>query len=520
MIRFSPNPNRSHLIQWFEWVDEPFRIAQEQNKPVMLFLSAFWCRYCQRMDEEAFSETENIALLRSYFVSIRAENARRPDIDVRYNQNGWPTIVFMTPQGEPIVAANYLPGDQFQDLLLRVYMGHQQAKSRSTESGPAQLEDPAAKHLAPLEFSPSDMMEIAGVIMEAADRAHGGYGDGQKFIQPDPSDFLLFLFETTKNPDYLNHVCLTLERMREAAIHDHGAGGYFRTSTGPDWDQPHREKLLAEQAGLILICLRTYRITQRPEYARMAADIIEYLNARLFDNSTFAFYGCEDFLRAQSAEQATQDEFFTIIDRCVYTDANALAITAYLDAAEVLGRTDCKERALRALEFIWDHCRAPGGGLYHYYVDGPSYVPGLLSDQVFMGSASLEAHKVTGQREYLERAKELAKYIVARFKNPAGGYFDLETSGFAYLSLRLTLIEQNGPAASFFLALTQATGDFHWRDAAVWALSAFKESYRSHGIYAAAYGKALGECLALATLRQTQGSLSSPANAGEDRGEG
>jgi uncharacterized protein len=500
MIRFSPNPNRAHLIQWLEWGDDTFRIAQEQNKPVMLFLSAFWCRYCQRMDEEAFSETENIALLRSYFVSIREENARRPDIDVRYNQNGWPTIVFMTPQGEPIVAANYLNGDQFQDLLLRVYMGHQQAKSRSTESGPARLEDPVAKHLGPLEFSPSDLMEIAGTIMETTDRAHGGYGAGQKFIQPEPSDFLLFLFETTKTPDYLNHVCLTLERMSEGAIHDRGAGGYFRTSTGPDWDQPHREKLLAEQAGLILICLRTHRITQRYEYARMAEDIIGYLNARLFDNSTGAFYGCEDFLRTQSAEQATGDEFFTIIDRCVYTDANAVAIVAYLDAAETLRRTDCKERALRALEIIWDHCRAPGGGMFHYYLDGASYAPGLLSDQVFMGSALLKAYKVTGKREYRERAKELAEFVVARFKNPAGGYFDLETNGYAYLSLRMTLIEQNGPAASFFLALMQATGDFRWREATVWALSAFKESYRSYGIYAAAYGKALGEYLAAPKL--------------------
>ena len=107
MLRFSPNLNRARMIPWLEWSDEAFRIAPEQNKPVMLFLSAFWCRYCQRMDEEAFSTTENIALLKAYFVSIRADNAQRPDIDSRYNQNGWPTVIFMTPQGDPIVTTNY-----------------------------------------------------------------------------------------------------------------------------------------------------------------------------------------------------------------------------------------------------------------------------------------------------------------------------------------------------------------------------------------------------------------------------
>jgi uncharacterized protein YyaL (SSP411 family) len=86
------------------------------------------------MDQEAFSETENIALLKAYFISIRADNAQRPDVDCRYNQNGWPTIVFMTPQGEPIVAANYLPSDQFQDLVLRVYMGHQQTAAQGSSA--------------------------------------------------------------------------------------------------------------------------------------------------------------------------------------------------------------------------------------------------------------------------------------------------------------------------------------------------------------------------------------------------
>ena len=94
MNRFSPNPNLSHLIHWTESEEDAFRKAREQDRPVMLFLAAFWCRYCQRMDEGAFSDRENMALLNAYFVSLRVENAKRPDIDARYNLNGWPTIAF------------------------------------------------------------------------------------------------------------------------------------------------------------------------------------------------------------------------------------------------------------------------------------------------------------------------------------------------------------------------------------------------------------------------------------------
>ncbi|MDH3446197.1 MAG: AGE family epimerase/isomerase, partial [Deltaproteobacteria bacterium] len=360
----------------------------------------------------------------------------------------------------------------------------------SDETRTGKPDAPASTSMGGARLDESSVTEIARIIMDAADHAHGGYGNGQKFIQSEPNDFLLSLYETAKNAEYLNHVCLTLDGMRNGAIHDDAAGGFFRTSTGPDWDQPHREKLLAEQAGLLSNCLRAYGVTQRPEYARMAEDIIEYLNRKLFDHTTGAFYGCEDFLRVENAEQTSGDEFFTILDRCIYTDANALAIIAYLKAAESLGNEDLKLRALGVLEFIWSHCSHPAGGMFHYF-DGAPQLSGWLRDQVLMGIAMLEVHKSTGEPEYLDRAKELAEFIVNCFKNPAGGFFDLAAGGSAYLSVRLTLIEHNGPAASFFLALGAATGDLRWREAAFWALSAFTEDFGSYGTHAAALGRAL-----------------------------
>ena len=111
MLRFSPNHNQAHLIRWSEWEEHAFEKARAEEKPVMLFLSAFWCRYCQRMDEGALSDRENMALLNAYFSALRMENAMRPDIDARYNLNGWPTIAFFTPGGELLAASNYLPAE-------------------------------------------------------------------------------------------------------------------------------------------------------------------------------------------------------------------------------------------------------------------------------------------------------------------------------------------------------------------------------------------------------------------------
>jgi uncharacterized protein len=494
MIRFSPNPNRANLIRWHEWGDEAFREARQQDKPLMLFLTAFWCRFCQRMDEGAFSDDENIALLNAYFIAIRAEDTQRPDVNTRYNLNGWPTIAFMAPEGELLGATNYLPAEEFGSLLVRLYMLYQEKKDEIRSARKASGETTSDTKVAVTQGQPSDsnLSAVTSVIMELADRVHGGYGRGQKFIHPEANDFLLSRYETTKDSNYLTHVCLTLDRMRAGEMHDHEGGGYFRTCSNADWSRPHREKLLGEHAGLLANCLRTYRITQHSEYALMAEDIIGYIDCKLSDSGNQTFYGCEDFLRNETTKKLSNEEYFTIIDDCVYTDANAQAIGAYLEATEILAKPSHRERALKALDFLWDHCRCPDGGMFHYF-DGAAYVPGLLNDQARMGTALLKAHRATAEARYLERAKELAKFILSRLKNPDGGYYDLAVPGPAYLSFRLTLIEQNGAAASFFLALAEFTQDPTFRDAALWALGAFTGDLSSYGIHAAAFGQALDE---------------------------
>ncbi|MGH7795392.1 MAG: DUF255 domain-containing protein [Candidatus Binatia bacterium] len=498
MLRFSPNPNLAHLIHWFEWEDAAFKKAREQDKPVMLFLSAFWCRYCQRMDEGALSDRENMALLNAYFVALRVENATRPDIDARYNLNGWPTIAFFTPSGELLAASNFLPVEEFKELLLNVYMDYQQRDAASRVTGATVESESPAVRAPEVERSHATILNgITNSIRELADSVNGGYGRGQKFIHAQATDFLFCRYEATKDRAYLDHACLTLDRMREGRIHDVAEGGYFRTTTGADWSQPHREKLLAEQAGMISNCLAALRFTGRGEYARMAGEIIDYLDRKLFDSSTGAFFGCEDFLRRETAEAESAGEFFSIIDDCIYTDANALAAGAYLEAAALLDRADCNERALNVIEFLWTRCRSADQGMYHYY-DGAPSLPGRLDDQVLVGTALVQAYRASANRKYLERARQLAEFVIARLKNPGGGYFDLGAAEVGFGRLRLTDMDQNGAAASFFLTLVEAAEAPKYHEAALWALRAASGDAASYGIYAARLGRALAELLSFA----------------------
>jgi uncharacterized protein len=177
MIRFSPNPNRAQLIHWREWEEEAFQKAREENKPVILFLTAFWCRYCQRMDEGAFSDGDNIALLNAYFVAIRAEDAQRPDINTRYNLNGWPTIAFLTPEGELLAATNYLLSEDFGNLLARVYTAYQEKKGeiRSLTKTAQVTSQDANFRLSHGQLNDSQLSALTKVILDLADPLNGGY---------------------------------------------------------------------------------------------------------------------------------------------------------------------------------------------------------------------------------------------------------------------------------------------------------------------------------------------------------
>ena len=455
----------------------------------MLFLGAFWCGICQRMDESALSDDENIALINTCFIPVRVENAQRPDIDVRYSQNGWPTIAFLTPQGEHLASVNYLSAEKFGNALARIHIFYRDRKDELKDAVARAYEE-ASRKAAPREVNRAvraeAVTEISRLVIDLADRVHGGYGAGNKFPHPEANEFLLDRYETTRDSRYLDHVLLTLDRMREGRIRDEVEGGFFRYSSKPDWSEPHREKLLSDQAGILGNCLRLFSITQRPIYGQMAEGIMDYLDTNLSDRNKAGFYGCQDYLRAG----AESDEFFSVIDDWVYTDANAQTAAAYLQASSVLGRPDCRERALRALGFLWERCRESGGGMVHYF-DGSPRLSGLLMDQLHMGSALLEAYEVSADAAHLDRAKELAEYIMGRFKNSDAGYYDLCISGPALLRFRLTLVEQNGAAARFFLKLAETIKEKEYRSAALWALSAFTEDFTPYGIHAAGFGRAL-----------------------------
>src|SRR5262249_44195064 len=209
------------------------------------------------------------------------------------------------------------------------------------------------------------------------------------------NDFFLYLSGVSGDRTYLDHVAFTLEKIRESRTFDHKDGGFFRYSSRVDWREPHPEKLLDDQAGLLRNYIYTYLLTERDIYTDTPTCSIYNLKHTLPAPAHPFCWRCKDYVRPALPPPPGRPSgplpLLSLLDQYVYCDANARAASAYLDAWWLLGRDDCRARAEQILQHLWETMRAPTGGVYHYW-DGEPHVPGVLIGTTLTGPAMLAAY--------------------------------------------------------------------------------------------------------------------------------
>ena len=288
-FRFSPRPNRAAEVKWRPWGEPAFAEARRLGRPVLLSLSAVWCHWCHVMDETSYSDPRVIAAVNEHFVPIRVDNDRHPDVNRRYNMGGWPTTAFLAPSGDVLTGGTYLPPEQMLESLARVkaFFDANKAKIAALEGECATDGDGSARAritggpltpelaLEALEGDPDvpgDVSaEVAVEVVRGFDPMYGGLGAEPKFPQPDVFGFML-AYGTLRgagDPDHVPEggsallrptrvqevVRATLMAMAGGGLYDAVEGGFFRYATQRDWTVPHYEKMLEDNARLVLLYL-------------------------------------------------------------------------------------------------------------------------------------------------------------------------------------------------------------------------------------------------------------------------
>ena len=589
-------------VEWHEWGAEAFARAAGEDKPILLDIGAVWCHWCHVMDRESYEDPGLAEVINQNFIAVKVDRDERPDVDTRYQaavaaisgQNGWPLTAVLTPDGQPFFGGTYFPRDDrygrpgFERVLRTMVDAWKTRRDEVLES--------AGSVVAAIEYNEnfagragSLSLDIVDKMVASAldkfDRHNGGFGSQPKFAHPSAIDLLLDVAGRTGNQAAREAATVTLEKMARGGVYDQLGGGFHRYSVDEAWVVPHFEKMLYDNAELLKNYLHAFQSYVDPESARVARDIIRWMDTWLSDRERGGFYASQDadidldddgdyftWTRAEAAAVLTPEQmeiaapYYDIgdlgdmhhnpaknvlhvkqtldavaaragknlpaaaallataqakllaargerptpfIDTTVYTNWNALAVSAYLQAAQVLRLPQVKAFALLTLDRVLGEGWHAERGLAHVisYTAGvePKWVAGMLDDYAFLIHACLDGWLATGSARYYHAALELAERMVAEFYDPTGGgFFDATAKGpelLGALTARRKPLQDsptpagNPAAAAALLRLEGLNGRVDLREKAEDTLEAFAGVVTQFGLYAGTYGLALERLL-------------------------
>lgn len=300
--------HKENPVDWFAWSDEAFHKAKVENKPVYLSVGYSTCHWCHVMAHESFEDQEVAALLNENFISIKVDREERPDIDHIYmtvcqmmtGSGGWPLTIVMTPDKKPFFAGTYFPKTArnnrigMMELMQKISEIWELNRDEINKSA-----DEITSYLNTQEFTAGQLInssvfeKVYGRFTQNFDMDNGGFGNAPKFPTPHNLLFLLRYYISSNKPEALSMVEKTLQSMRNGGIFDQIGYGFHRYSTDGKWLVPHFEKMLYDQAMLILAYTETYQITGNDIYKETAEKTIEYVLHEL-TSETGGFFSAED----------------------------------------------------------------------------------------------------------------------------------------------------------------------------------------------------------------------------------
>ncbi|MGC1380904.1 MAG: DUF255 domain-containing protein [Candidatus Baltobacteraceae bacterium] len=496
-FRFSPRPNRAGEIAWMPWSSLAFARAAEEEKPILLSISAVWCHWCHVMDETSYSDPGVIEAINRRFVPVRVDNDRRPDINARYNMGGWPTTAFLTPDGTTLTGATYLPPEQMRRVLEEIAEFF--ATHKSEIAGRAiELRSPPAPYqpVAREELSDAPILRLVEQLRRAYDPEYGGFGDAPKFPQPEALEFLLTQWRLTGDQQLYEMVARTMLGMARGGTYDHVEGGFFRYSTTRDWSVPHFEKMAEDHAGLLRVLAQLVFFAPNDDFRATLVSALGYVRRVLRDPQTGFYAGSQDadeaYYELPLEERRALEAPF--VDRTSYTSWTCALAGAQCLAARALDDDDLLAQALQTLDNVDARLLGDDGLVYHVLAPGGAPdVHGLLADQVAYVRALLDAHEISGEARFISRARAAAEAIFERLEAPEGGFYDRITVDGALGRLALVdrPIVDNGLFAETLLRMAVLLAQPAYRERAERILTLYAGTLEAAGSFAATYARAL-----------------------------
>ena len=497
LIQHAYNP-----INWYPWGEEAFEDAKKEDKPIFLSIGYSTCHWCNVMAHESFEDENVAAILNKFFISIKLDREERPDVDSVYmtvcqaltGSGGWPLTIIMTPNQKPFFAGTYFPKTSTYgmpgliEILESVATQWKNSKEKLINSS-----DNILKELGKFFVSESNDTKLSeknlkngyNQLLKSFDIKYGGFSPAPKFPTPHKLMFLLRYYKMYDETNALEMVETTLGSMYRGGLFDHIGYGFSRYSTDDKYLVPHFEKMLYDNALLVIAYLEAYEITKNPLYKDISIKSLEYVFRELTSNEG-GFYCAQDAdsegeegkyyvftpdeikiilgeedgnyfneyyditdegnfegksipnliknsnynkkdekidVLAQNILDYRNERYSLHKDDKILTSWNGLMIAALSKAYKVLEDEKYLEYAKKAIDFIYNNLVDSKGRLFARYREKEAKYKAILDDYAFLTYGLIELYESSYEILYLKKAIDLTEAMIDLF-------FDEKNAGF------------------------------------------------------------------------------------------
>ncbi|MHB8294186.1 MAG: thioredoxin domain-containing protein [Acidimicrobiales bacterium] len=444
--------HKDNPVDWYPWGEDALAEAKRRDVPLLVSIGYSSCHWCHVMAHESFEDPATAEVVNAGFLPVKVDREERPDVDALYmeaiqaltGQGGWPLTAFCTPDGAPFYGGTYFPAVErhgmpsFKSVLAAVSDAWAERKSQVlaqagqlTEAIRAGVE--STDHPALGEGASSWVDAGLAELRATFDEKWGGFARAPKFPRAPCLELLATAVAidgpgSSRGAPALRELTRTLDQMARGGIYDHLGGGFSRYSTDERWLVPHFEKMLYDQAMLGRAYLHGYQLTGNPEYLQVLEETIGYI-ARDLRGAGGGYCSSQDadsagfdglprgegryytWTPTQLAEALGPDlarqamARYRVTRRGNFEGASILHLSPAAPLARSRSEEEIRERLLEA------RTGRPAPGLDDKV---------LTEWNAMTCSLLAEAGAALGRADWLERAEELAAFLLEHLKRPDG----------------------------------------------------------------------------------------------------
>jgi uncharacterized protein YyaL (SSP411 family) len=300
LLQHADNP-----VDWYPWKDATLEKAKKEEKILIISIGYASCHWCHVMERETFMDEEVAEMMNAHFINIKVDREERPDVDQVYlnalqlisGSGGWPLNAFALPDGRPFFATTYLTTSQWKDLLGRI-LSMKEENYKALEEGAEQIlmgisaSEVVNRFSIPAAYPDSLLLLHNSNHFSLLDMEMGGYHYEPKFFYAPGMDYLRYASLASANAQESSLVSSSLRAFWKGGVYDHVGGGFSRYATDKEWNIPHFEKMLYDNAQLMSLYAKAYRTHEDPLYALIVEGIYSFL--KQLETPQGAYYSSMD----------------------------------------------------------------------------------------------------------------------------------------------------------------------------------------------------------------------------------